>query len=270
MLAHRVDLGHRRDDPRREVGRVRTGEAEPPDAIHRPHAPKQVGEVVRAVVIAVDGLAQQRHLGRAILRELPYLRHHVIQLAAPLRAARVRNDAERALVIAAALHRHEAGRRCVAHRRDVLVVLPRPEFGVGDPVPGGRLRQQHRKVAVAIRPDHQVHPRRLLQQRRPEALRHAAHHAEDVALPLEPLQFAHPARDPLLGVVPHRAGVHQHHVGVVGRVHLLVTVAREHAEHELGVGHVHLAAVGLDVDALGHREKIPRRRTAGYGATVGC
>ena len=60
---------------------------------------------------------------------------------------------------------------------------------------------------------------------------------------------------PLFRIVPDRAGVHEHHVGVIGRVDALVAFAREHAEHELGVGDVHLAAVGLDVDALGHRGK---------------
>ena len=78
-----------------------------------------------------------------------------------------------------------------------------------------------------------------------------------------PLQLAHAADDPLLGVVPHRAGVDQHDIGLGRIVRAHVAFAPEHAEHELGVGHVHLAAVGLDVDALHGFQKISR-----YGRTV--
>ena len=64
------------------------------------------------------------------------------------------------------------------------------------------------------------------------------------------LQLAHAADDPLLGVVAHRAGVDQHHVGLGRIVRAHVALAPEDAEHELGVGDVHLAAVGFDVDAF--------------------
>ena len=112
------------------------------------------------------------------------------------------------------------------------------------------------EVAVAVGPDHQVHPGHLLQQRGAQALRHAADHAEDAAGPLVALQLAHPPDHPLLGVVAHGAGVDQHDVGVRRLLGPHVALPAEHPEHELGVGHVHLAAVGLDVDPLGHGLKI--------------
>ena len=74
-----------------------------------------------------------------------------------------------------------------------------------------------REIAIGVGADDEVHPRHLLEQRGPEPLGHAAHHAEDVAGPLVPLQLAHPADHPLLGVVADGAGVDQHDVGL-GRV----------------------------------------------------
>ena len=47
-----------------------------------------------------------------------------------------------------------------------------------------------------------------------------------------------------------------------------VALAAEHPEHELGVGHVHLAAVGLDVDALGHGHRKDSRTAEGRTVTA--
>ena len=106
------------------------------------------------------------------------------------------------------------------------------------------------QVAVRVRADDQVDLGDALEQHGAEPLRHAADHAEHVAGPLVALQLAHAADHPLLGVVPHGAGVDQHDVGVGRIVGAHVALAAQDAEHELGVRHVHLAAVGLDVDAL--------------------
>jgi hypothetical protein len=73
------------------------------------------------------------------------------------------------------------------------------------------------------------------------------------------MQLAHAADHPLLGVLTHRAGVHQHDVGLGRIVGASVARAAEDTEHQLGVGHVHLAAVGLDIDALAHAQRYPVR-----------
>ncbi len=67
-----------------------------------------------------------------------------------------------------------------------------------------------------------------------------ADHAEDGALALVALQLADAAEDPLLGVVAHRTGVDEDHVGLVGGRHRDHPLAPQDAGHELGVGHVHL------------------------------
>ena len=107
-----------------------------------------------------------------------------------------------------------------------------------------------------------VHPRHPLEQRRSESLGHATHHAQHITDPLVPLQLPHPSDHPLLRVVPDSAGVHQHHVGLCRLIGADVPLPAEQPEEELRIGHVHLAAVGFDVDGLGHRDvrKGERRR----------
>ena len=62
------------------------------------------------------------------------------------------------------------------------------------------------------------------------------------------LQLTEPADHALLGVIANRARVDEDDVGAVGLIHGVVAVRRELPEHQLGIAHVHLAAVGLDVD----------------------
>jgi len=56
VLAHRADFGHRRDDAVAEVVGMRAGEAHAAQTVHRAHRAQQVGEVVLAVVVAIDRL----------------------------------------------------------------------------------------------------------------------------------------------------------------------------------------------------------------------
>jgi len=67
------------------------------------------------------------------------------------------------------------------------------------------------------------------------------------------LEIAQPSVDPDLGIIPHGARVDEHDVGRSQRVGLLITGARQDAQHNLAIGHVHLAAVGFNVDlSLAH------------------
>ena len=249
VLADRGRLGHGAEHAVAEVGGVGRGEAQPRQARHVADRAQQVGEVVLAVPVAVDRLAKERDLRRAARREALDLAHHVVQLAAPLRATRHRNDAEGAPIIAATLDRHERRHGGLARRWDVLVVLPRLELDRGSAFapagPGDELGQP----AVAIGPDDQVHLRHASEQPLPEALRHAADHAEHVARSLVLLQLAEAREHALLGVIAHGAGVHKQHVCLRGVVGADIPLPTQDAEHQLGVRHVHLAAVGLDVDA---------------------
>ena len=80
-----------------------------------------------------------------------------------------------------------------------------------------------------------------------EALGHATGDAEHGARLEVAAKLTQPADHALLRVLADGAGVHQHDVGVVRGVLGRVALGGELAVHELGVAHVHLAAVGLDV-----------------------
>jgi hypothetical protein len=71
-----------------------------------------------------------------------------------------------------------------------------------------------------------------------------------------PLEFPHTADYALLCVVPHGTGVDQHDVRILRFFHPNVAIAAQNPEHQLRVGHVHLATVRLDVDAFQHGHKI--------------
>jgi hypothetical protein len=162
-----------------------------------------------AVVIAVDRLSKQRDLGGALIREARHLANHVGQLATPLRSARHRNDAERAPIIAAALHGHEGGDGIGAHRRDILVMLPALEVDVGGALAVARSRDQLRQPAIPIRADDEIHLGHELEEFGPQPLRHTADDTEHVARTLEALQFPHAAQHPLLRMIPDGTGVDQ-------------------------------------------------------------
>jgi hypothetical protein len=125
--------------------------------------------------------------------------------------------------------------------------MPEPDVGRSPPLlrPGDQLGE----AAVAVGADDEVHLGHALEQRGAPALRHAAHHAEHGPGPLEALQQSQTPQDPLLRVVAHRTGVDEHHVRFRGVRGADVAMRPEQPDHELGVGDVHLAAVGLDVNA---------------------
>ena len=65
-------------------------------------------------------------------------------------------------------------------------------------------------------------------------------------------QHARAREHPLFGPFAHGAGVEQDQVGARRVQGPRVAGAVQHPQHQLGVGDVHLAAIGLDVDlALG-------------------
>ena len=129
-------------------------------------------------------------------------------------------------------------------------MLPGAEFSFAHPFPALGLVDQLVQVAIGIRSDHQVHPGHLLEQPRPEPLSHAADDAQHIPRALVPLQLTHPPDHPLLGVIPHGAGIEQHDIGLGRILGPHVAGAAHDAEHQLGISHVHLATVGLEVDPL--------------------
>ncbi len=111
-----------------------------------------------------------------------------------------------------------------------------------------RIIDERRERAIAVGPDDDADVRCALEEHRAQALRHAsgnAHHRRRLHVPLE---LPEPPDHALLGVIANRAGVDENHVGAVGTVDGIVARCRELPEHQLGVAHVHLAAVSLDVN----------------------
>ena len=94
---------------------------------------------------------------------------------------------------------------------------------------------------------------RLAEEPGSKPLRHASRHAHDRAGLHVALQFTEAPDHALLRVLANGAGIHEDHVGAIGGGRRRVAGRRERAEHQLGVAHVHLATVGLDVDRAGRR-----------------
>jgi hypothetical protein len=108
--------------------------------------------------------------------------------------------------------------------------------------------------AVAVGADHQIHVGRLLAQVAAQVLGHAARDAQDHALAgvLVLGQHAGAAAHALDRALSHRAGVDENHVGPGRILGARVPGLRQQAEHHVGVGHIHLAAIGFNVNR-GHR-----------------
>jgi hypothetical protein len=271
MLADCWRGRHGFDDARSKIGGIRTGEAQAPQAIDLARRAKQIGKIVLAIVVAIDGLPQQGDLAGTLLHQPRYLQDNVLKPTTSFGATGVRDDAESAAVVTPPLYRHKSGGSLIPHGGDVLVVLPRSKLGIAHPLTGIGQTKEVGEIAVSVGPDHQVHAGHLGQESRSEALRHTSHDAEHVPIALVTLQLSQTPDYPLFGIVPHSAGVHQHHIGIGWIVGPHVAVAAEHAEHQLGVRHVHLAAVGLDVDAFHESRKILGWEVSGkltdYGLT---
>ena len=139
---------------------------------------------------------------------------------------------------------------------DVGVGLVAIEAHVDERIAGG-VAEQLGQAAIGVGADDEVDERQLRHERVAQVLRHAAGQTElHVGAPrLVARQVAEAADDALLGVLADGAGVEQNDVGARRIVGALVAVPAEVAEQQLGVRQIHLAAVGLDVDAA-HVEPI--------------
>ena len=111
-------------------------------------------------------------------------------------------------------------------------------------------------AVVFLGADDEVEMGHFLEELFASALRHAAHHSEDeIRLRLPMLaELAHVAEGLLLGLVSHRAGIQQHHIGLIGLGRDREATLDEHLRDLLGVALVHLATKGSEID-FRHRER---------------
>jgi hypothetical protein len=206
-------------------------------------------------VIRVDVLPDQRHLAHAGGREVAYLIEDLFDRPRDLGAARVRNDAERAELVAAFLHGDEgrhpprAGFRGARRRQERELVLHR-ELGLDRP----RLaRQQLGEPVIALRTDHEIDHRRAAHDLLTLGLGDATRDCDRDVAPVRARLALHHAQAAELGIdlfgrlLADVAGVQDDEVRVLRRGGLDVPLGCQQVRHTMGIVDVHLATVGFDV-----------------------
>ena len=137
----------------------------------------------------------------------------------------------------------------------------------------GALQQDRERVHVVGAED-DVDPRRAAHDLGAVLLGEAAADRDLHARPgvLRRTQVAEVAVQPVVGVLPHGAGVEHDDVGLVaGGAH--VARGLQQARHPLGVVHVHLAPVGADGVTAGHLTRVGAIRSTaplGQGTMRAC
>ena len=217
------------------------------------------GRVGGRLILAVglDGLAQQRDLSDAPRDVRLDLAHDLRDGAAALAPAAQRHDAVGAELVAALDDGHVGGDRGRAR-------VGQPTIGQNrGPELAAEVVRAQRVVRQVEHPDHVVEALRLgegvdVGEARPQGVvpgaDHAAHDGDlevGVAL-LERAQVGELGGRPVLGVLPHGAGVDHDQVGVGGAVGGLPAQTPQAGAEAGAVGDVHLTADGPDVVGL-HR-----------------
>ena len=122
---------------------------------------------------------------------------------------------------------------------------------------GQRLRDQPGKLRNLGRAADDIHGL-VLEQRIAQPLGHAADDRDDQAGPvlLEMLEMAQIREDPVLRVLPHRAGIDHDGVGLLDAVGQPKTGVLERGGDQAGIQLVHLAAEALDMNgAIFHNNR---------------
>lgn len=244
------------DDFVAHVLRVGSGEADTHIGCGFSHDGEKVGEihVVAGGVLAavgVDVLPEQSHLLEASGAQIGHFVENTLHLARAFASAGVGHDAVGAEIVAAAHDAHETAHSvaCDSQGDDVAVCLRAAEFDVDCLFACFGGGDEIRQVEVGVGTRHEIYAV-VVDKVVFDALRHASddphNRAAWAAFAFQRGEELQSAEDFLLGVVAYGASVQEYGVGlfdVVGR-----GVARHfhHCGHHLAVGHIHLAAVGLN------------------------
>jgi hypothetical protein len=263
VLANAFSFGHGGDHRWREIIRVRAGKPQAPDSGKISNRAEEACEIILPVEVGVHGLAEQNDLGNARCNDSLALTNYFRETPASLGTTRRGHNAVGAFVIAAPLHGNPRLDSLEAARSEVLVVLLEIEFSRRRPNAMAGALQQGREIPITIWPDHEAHVTCAVQQLLTETLRHASRDTE-YGIALHPaLHFSKPPNDPLLSVLADRAGIDQDDVGRVRLIYGIISGLDELPEHQLGVAHVHLTPVGLDVNGTSWR--LDHHGILGYG-----
>ena len=249
---------YRFDDVLRHVFRIRRSEPHTHIRHALGHLAEQFGErrpvlrpsAVRQQSVGVDVLPQQRDLFEALVVQVVYLLQDAFHIARAFTATGEGHDAIMAEVVAAAHDAHEAGHPVAADalRYDITVGL------------GGRQLDVHRihavlalcnhvgQVEVGVRAAYQVGVV-ILYKIVPHTLCHASQYAQyqSAAFLLLGMQGFQPVVDLVLRILAYRTGVEEDGVGLLLILAYVVAGHLHDGGHDLGISHVHLASVCLNI-----------------------
>ncbi len=251
-LAHLRHVAHGRDEPRRQVVRVRRGEAdarEPVDVVHGLEQRRQIGGGRQVTAVGVHRLPEQGDLAAAFRHELAHLADDRRGRVAALAAARGGHHAEGAVLLAPFHHgdvrleaRRAGGLRGDLHERAFAGLEHGPALAPHflDELPHPRDRGGA---------EHEIDLRRAPLDLGLVELRHASHdaHHQPRPLALELGELAELREHLVLRLFTDRAGVDEDQVGVRLALGELVVVVPEESRDSLRVVFVHLTAVRDEV-----------------------
>src|ERR1039457_344251 len=237
-----------------EIARMRGREADAADAVDAANLAKQADEVPaagRRVAVAVDVLAEQLDLAVAHPRQAASFLENAVAGPAALRAARERDHAVGARLVAALNDRDVGAVRIVATREGRIERFVRVEAEARDAAIAGLELYQHLgQLVVAGGAGDEADERRALEDLLAFLLRDAAEHAEDLALAVVLLELLEAVKNLLLGLVADAAGVVENEAGFFGRVDLGIALGEERANNFLRIVDVHLAPKRPDIEGL--------------------
>ena len=259
MLADIRVLRHHSDSLVVHILGVRRGEADTDLRHSEGNLLEEVTEVIRAVpvhkAVGIHILPEQRDLTIALGLEVLHLTDDALQLTATLAATGVGHDAVGAEVIAPTHDGDEAREVEPAdlQREDILVGLGGGELYVDRLLPALDSADEIRQVEVAIGADDEVHVV-LLDQLPLSTLRHTAEDADDdtaALLAADGVIVSDAVENFLLGIVAHRAGIEEDSIGQLRVFGQVKAVHLHDGCDDFAVGDIHLAAIGLYIDAAG-------------------
>lgn len=258
----------------RVVPRVRARKADAADAADFGNLREEVGKIAAFRLVGVHRLAQERHLGNALVGSLADFGEHVFHVAVFFRPAEVRHDAVAAALVAAALDGDEGAEVVLELRVFAQVVLAQvlvDEHLVVRQVQGalGVAEQQFRDFLVLVRAHDVAHVREALQKFRPAILGHATAHdyLHVGVLLVQVLELADVRDGGFLGLLAYAAGVHDDEVGIFLVARLDATAHVELLGDHRRVVLVHLAAVCGQV-VFFHVCKFSKKRGGGVPLAV--
>ena len=262
-----------------ELHRVAGGVADAVDAVDIADQQNQVGQIQRLAAgalapVGVHVLAQQVDFAHAHVRQVADLIQHRLHRAAHFLAPGVGHHAEGAVLGAAFHDRHEGAGAVHAGLGQVVELFDFREGHIdGQRAGAGRLGDQARQAVQGLGAEHHVHIGGALADRLAFLAGHAAADADDqlrVAL-LEALPAAQLVEHLFLGFFADRAGVEQQHIRVFRIVRgFQIVGGLQQIDHAGGVVLVHLAAVGLDKEFLGHGNVLGAGKRGDYTHICFC